>query len=451
MRNMLHCRRGAAAFATVIALLPLIGVVSLGAEAASWYVTRQHAQNAADAAAYSGALRLACTLGGACTDTQSVDYRGREFAAQNAFCATADATAYPGSQCAVSLPSGVSQAVAIAIGNYSGGTFTTPPAGNGNAVRATVSQQQPGYLAAVLGLTTVNIPAQAIALIMNPNNVCGLGLGRYVSGGSPSNSLTIGGNAQFVGNGCGLMSDNTVKFNSSASFSGTGWAVDAVNGCQGTSCSSLSVPYNYYSPYAENPLSVLDSESFNTATSSGNLRACPQAYSTCTIAPNTPTTAYNRNLTVTTGNTVTFTTGGTYFFYNANITINGGTVTGTSINIVLLGNSSLSISGGASVNLSANMNNTTYPDLSGVLIDDQAPHSASNAVTVNGNSGTVTLGGAMYFPNVDVTWSGTSANSATACTEVIANSLTMTGNAYMSSAACPANVVPHTQVVALVQ
>jgi hypothetical protein len=57
----------------------------------------------------------------------------------------------------------------------------------------------------------------------------------------------------------------------------------------------------------------------------------------------------------------------------------------------------------------------------------------------------------MYFPNVDVTWSGTSANSATACTEVIANSLTMTGNAYMSSAACPANVVPHTQVVALVQ
>ena len=62
MRNLLRSRRGSAAFATVIALVPLIGVVALGAEAGSWYVTRQHAQNAADAAAYSGALRLACTI-----------------------------------------------------------------------------------------------------------------------------------------------------------------------------------------------------------------------------------------------------------------------------------------------------------------------------------------------------------------------------------------------------
>ncbi len=56
MRNLLRNRRGSVAFATVVALVPLIGVVALGAEAGSWYVTKQHAQNAADAAAYSGAL-----------------------------------------------------------------------------------------------------------------------------------------------------------------------------------------------------------------------------------------------------------------------------------------------------------------------------------------------------------------------------------------------------------
>ena len=61
MRNLLRCRRGSVAFATVIALVPLIGVVALGGEAGSWYVTKQHAQNAADAAAYSGGLRLACS------------------------------------------------------------------------------------------------------------------------------------------------------------------------------------------------------------------------------------------------------------------------------------------------------------------------------------------------------------------------------------------------------
>ena len=61
MHNLLRCRRGSAAFATVVALVPLIGVVALGGEAGSWYVTKQHAQNAADAAAYSGGLRLACS------------------------------------------------------------------------------------------------------------------------------------------------------------------------------------------------------------------------------------------------------------------------------------------------------------------------------------------------------------------------------------------------------
>jgi Flp pilus assembly protein TadG len=86
LRNFLRCRRGSAAFATVIALVPLIGAVGLGAEAGSWYITKQHAQNAADAAASSGALRLACTISGSSScDTQNVDYRGKEFAAQNTF------------------------------------------------------------------------------------------------------------------------------------------------------------------------------------------------------------------------------------------------------------------------------------------------------------------------------------------------------------------------------
>src|SRR5262245_18594412 len=132
MYNLLRCQRGSAAFATVIALVPLIGVVALGAEAGSWYVTRQHAQNAADAAAYAGALQLACTIGGATTcDAQTVDYRGKEFAAQNAFCNSGDTTAYPGTKCATSLPTRISQAVQIDIGVYNAGTFTT---GSGNAV-----------------------------------------------------------------------------------------------------------------------------------------------------------------------------------------------------------------------------------------------------------------------------------------------------------------------------
>src|SRR5262249_43125994 len=120
MHNVLRCRRGSVAFATVVALVPLIGVIALGAEAGSWYVTKQHAQNAADAAAYSGGLALACSkavTGVDCSDTvvaytQLVDYRGKQFAAQNSFCNAGDIS-YPGSKCVASLPSGTSQAVLI--------------------------------------------------------------------------------------------------------------------------------------------------------------------------------------------------------------------------------------------------------------------------------------------------------------------------------------------------
>jgi Flp pilus assembly protein TadG len=68
MRSLLRDRRGVSAFVTIIALTPLIGVVAFGAEGGSWYVTKQASQNAADGAAYSGALTLACTLGGSCAD-----------------------------------------------------------------------------------------------------------------------------------------------------------------------------------------------------------------------------------------------------------------------------------------------------------------------------------------------------------------------------------------------
>ena len=125
MHNLLRCRRGSAAFATVVALVPLIGVVALGAEAGSWYVTKQHAQNAADGAAYAGGLRLACLTaqqsGVSCPDktTATVDDRGKEVAAQNAFCNAGD-TSYPGSKCVTSLPTGTSQTVQIDIGSLHG-------------------------------------------------------------------------------------------------------------------------------------------------------------------------------------------------------------------------------------------------------------------------------------------------------------------------------------------
>src|SRR5207245_3228877 len=124
---------------------------------------------------------------------------------------------------------------------------------SGNFVQAIVSQQQPAYLAKVLGLSTVNIPAQAIAQVQKAKDLCALGLG------PSSNALTIGGSSTITGNGCGLMSNNTVKYNSVPNFSGPGWAVDAVSGCVASAghC-DVGVPHNYNMLPATNPLQVLD-------------------------------------------------------------------------------------------------------------------------------------------------------------------------------------------------
>lgn len=445
MRNLLRSRRGSVAFATVIALVPLIGVVALGAEAGSWYVTHKHAQNAADSAAFSGALRLSCTMAGAACDTQSVDYRGKEFAAQNGFCNSSpnDTTAYPGRDCPSILPNQISRAVQIDIGTYNAGTFTTPPTGTGNAVRARVSQQQPAYLAALLGLTTVNIPAQAVALVQLPTKACALALG------PDSGALKLGGNLSNNGTGCALMSDTSVQLASTPSFTGSGWAVYGVNGCtpSGT-CSNISVPHNYFMTYANNPLSKLDTKSFNSRT--GNTSpSCPvqaDGWKHCT--PNSAGTGAYGDFTVSNGDKYVLDPG-TYFFYKATIKITGGQLKGTGVTLVLLGDSSLTINGGT-VDLSAPATNTFSSDLNGVLIDDQAPTKTSNKVTINGG-GLVSLGGAMYFPKVDVNWAGTTASTNTACSQVIAKTLDMSGGGYLSTQGCAPATIVFTQVVALVQ
>ena len=245
MRNIIQNRRGTIAFATVVALIPVIGVVALGAEAGSWYVTRTHAQSAADAAAFSGGLKLACTLSpSTCSDAQTLDYRGKEFAAQNSFCAGGDTTTYPGSKCASSLGKGTSQSVQIA-------SLTTWNGINGNYVQATVSQQQPTYLASVLGIKTVSIGATSIAAVKGlPKPPCALSL---------TGSISFQGSPNINAPSCGMASNDPAA--NALNFTGGGMTINlgslsAAGGCTGatTFCSKA---FTYTSPIA-NPFSALD-------------------------------------------------------------------------------------------------------------------------------------------------------------------------------------------------
>ena len=244
MRSLLRSRRGSVAFATVIALIPLIGVVALGGEAGSWYVTRQHAQNAADAAAYSGAVQQLCNSPGPCAVTQTVNDSGLQSAAQNGFC-NAGGTSYPGSTCSTSLPTGVLQTVTIT-------PLASCAGASGPCVQATVIQQQPAYLAQVLGLSTVNIGATAIAGVQSlPKPPCVLTL---------TGSLGFQGSANITSPNCGMASDDAAT--NAITFTGAGMTMNVgslstVGGCTGTA-SFCNTAFTSMPAPIINPFSALD-------------------------------------------------------------------------------------------------------------------------------------------------------------------------------------------------
>ena len=54
LKRFIRCRRGATAMIAGLLAIPVIALAGLGTEASSYYLTKRHAQNAADAAALLG-------------------------------------------------------------------------------------------------------------------------------------------------------------------------------------------------------------------------------------------------------------------------------------------------------------------------------------------------------------------------------------------------------------
>jgi hypothetical protein len=182
-------------------------------------------------------------------------------------------------------------------------------------------------------------------------------------------------------------------------------------------------------------------------------------------------TTFAGDLSLSSGTTLNLTPG-TYIFYDASISVNGGatlqcptcTPGGSGVTIILTGDTgknigTLSINGGANVTLNAPATNSFNSAFNGVLF-----YMDKNAVPTNGNgnapvslqgNGNVHLTGGLYFPSVNVVYSGdvSSTNSATACTELVGDSVKFTGNSTLNINGCSAvgTQVAKTQSVQLVQ
>jgi hypothetical protein len=446
MPNLLRSRRGSVAFATVVALVPLIGVVALGGEAGSWYVTKQRAQNAADAAAYSGALWVACSLApSTCTETQSLTYRGNEFAAQNSFCNAGDTT-YPGSRCVTALGNGTSQSVQVARGTYDLAANSWATSATGSDVRAIVGQQQPTYLATVLGLSTVNIGATAVA--------------RAVSTNVPGCVLALSGSLQFQGSpninapGCSVASNDPAG--DAINFIGGGMtmnvgALAAAGGCTGTA-SFCGKALTHMQPVS-NPFSGLDGALTTLCGANPSLPAkC--GLPKCTgsgLVPYTAATPCTNDGAKTKGNTAVTLTPGVYFISGTLTMVGGSSITGPGVTFILLPGATIDTKGGGILTLSGP---TTAPSTSSLpaalqssaaLFQYMAIYDASAAAVTFGGNSNINLTGSIYAPTAPVTFQGNPTldlGGGNGCGELVAASVAFNGNATFNDNSCPQKPTP---------
>jgi len=452
MRKFIHCRRGTISLMTVIVMVPLIAVLALGGEAGTWYITKQHAQNAADAAAYAGGLKRACEIGvqsgTPCGDAQSVSYRGKQFAARNAFCNAGDA-GYPGATCNTAL----TQTVAIDVGTFAGGAWTT--VAGGSFVRATITQQQPKYLAAVYGAGTVTIGAQAIAQVSNLANPCVLAL---------TGSISFQGSPNINAPNCGMASNgtgqNAIDFTGGVHDFNVG-SLSTAGGCSGTA-SQCGTALTHMPP-TTNPYAALD-----TAIAGLSLPNCSGGGGGSLTAYTAATPCKNNNVTLN-GNTPITATGGVYFI-SGQLRLNG---TSTSIVgdalLIMLPGSSLSMRGGTTINLSGPSSISAsqlppslrpYASTSAGgngLLDNMVIYDAetkppaaggSSSMTFGGNSN-ITLQGTIYAPNVAITFQGNP--TIRSCGEIVAASIAFNGNATFTNTGCSSASKPSSIYVSLVR
>jgi len=440
MRDLLRSRRGSVAFATVVALIPLIGAMALGAEAGSWYVTRQRAQNAADAAAYSGGLTVACTLApgtNSCDASQTYVYRGKQAAAQNAFCNSGD-SGYSGSTCSGSLPAGTSQNVTIAsLASWNGV--------NGNYVQATVTQTQNTSLATVLGLSTVTVGATAVAKIDTPAKPpCVLAL---------KDPITFQGSPTVSSPDCGI-SSNSIAADAIGFKGNSGIHLNApsytVGGCTQTGGSQCTNVQTYQQPVPD-PLSALNTALSALKTSDFPNKSCGGGTAI----------SYEAGACYNSGNpSFPATLSGTYYF-SGPVKINGSpTISGTAT-LIFFGGATLDITGSPTFQLTG-MKSPTGPSvlssavkklMTDLLIYDNEAYS-SKGVNISGSSSSY-FNGTVYVPNTPVTYGGNSASSAPSpgCYQVIAYAVSFSGDTMLDNSKCisDAAITPTIQTVRLVQ
>ncbi len=478
LRSRLAClrrdRRGATAVLFGVSAVVVVGMVGLGTEGGSWYVVQRDAQNAADTAAYAGAVRLSLAQSALGQTLSNGQTQARDTAAdtatRNGFTTGASSTTV---------------------------TTNTPPTSgsqNGNiaAVQVVITRNRPRLISNLFLTGTQAITVRGVAATVSNGSACLLAIPGFGTG-TVTGQLLAGGSSTVTAASCILASNATISsaIEITGSSTVTALSLTSSGGCSGCASATVTNPIKTYAPPSTNPLAYLNSKVLPTF-NNGN---CDRSVFTAAgVAMNIPNNGgVNSSIVIPVpaagdaicgldisgaGTVVTFNPG-TYYFYNSSFRVTSGTVQcrmpttpptsngapctgGYGVTFVFTGSPGQiggpNINGNAVITLSApSAAHASDPDYAGILFFRDPRATGGNgqgnpAVDINGGANTSLTGG-MYFPNSYVKYSGNSAVNS--CSVLIGGTVEMTGNSGLTIDQCAAlgfgNLAPQIQIVRLVE
>jgi hypothetical protein len=386
--------RGVTAVVTGLMLVVGLGFVGLGVDMAGAYAARRNAQNAADSAAFTGAVAV---MKGASATTTAEQAR------------------------AVAADYGLRNGVAGVVVTVSQPTDFVPPretrAAQG-AVVVDVSLPSRRYLSNVLGLGAATIRARAAAIRGSAGDGCVLALNP-----DAAQSFLFNGNIDATFAGCSMYANSN---NNRALFlNGVNTirakSIDLVGGWMSNGTSSLPTPRTSapptQDPYAEVP--PPDAPCSHTGPLAPQGKFPPTASSE-------PYVICNGDLQITTGS-VEFQPG-LYVLRGGSLVVNGSpSISGSGVTFAFTGATpttvgNLRVNGSPTLKLSPPKSGT----YAGIVFYQHRNASASGVNTINGSAGS-DIRGAFYFPARQLNVNGTPFVHSDGCTQFIADRFQFNG------------------------
>ncbi len=388
-----RAERGQVVILVCVALFAIMGFVAMVTDLGFMQHQKNMMQTAADSAAMAAAMEL--NYGDSVT-------AGKTDAATNGF-------------------TNGQSSVTVAI--------NSPPSSGPNSsktgyIEAIVSKPEPTYFLRVLGFTSINVSARAVASEGNGPNCI------YVMDPSASPALSVNGNVN-INSSCGLLVDSSSS--SGMSFTGnvtvTAPTIGVVGGYTSGGNVTLSPSPKTGGIAASDPLAYIQTPSTSgcdhtSFALNGNTGSSGSPYQ---LYPGT----YCGGISVN-GNAFLHFNSGTYVLSGGGFRPGGNTVmSGTGVTFYntggLGGYQAITLTGNTQSNFSA----PTSGPLAGILFfQDRSIPSSAPGSTITGNSSS-TFDGAMYFPTTQVTLSGNSSVGGYGI--VVADKLVVSGNSTLGN------------------